>query len=154
MPSAVSRDVFQRSNLTPPLNSFLWFTDNFFATRGIYKWCILVSQSNLFNGKRHNYFFRHHSKLPLTLQFSNSCNRRQETVSIPQLSPPQSLPLGNSIQIKKSSNRKMESAGRTLSSVLSPQPPYNTKKPLWRRCLNIVLNNKTRPLVFGIQSML
>ena len=59
-----------------------------------------------------------------------------------------------SIQIKKSSNRKMESAGRTLSSVLSPQPPYNTKKPLWSRCLNIVLNNKTRPLVFGIQSML
>ena len=54
---------------------------------------------------------------------------------MPQLSPPQSLPLGNSIQIKKkkSSNRKIESAGWTLSSVLSPKPPYNTKKPLWRR---------------------
>ena len=51
---------------------------------------------------------------------------------MPQLSPPQSLPLGNTIQIKKSSNRKIESAWRTLSSVLSPQPPYNTKKPLWR----------------------
>ena len=148
--------MFSKASI-PPLNSFLWFTDNFFATRGIYKWCILVSQGNrrnMFKDERRNYFFRHHSKLPLTLQFSNSCNRRQETVSIPQLSPPQSLPLCNSIQIKKSSNRKMESAGRTLSSVLSPQPPYNTKNPLWRRCLNIVLNNKARPLVFGIQSML
>ena len=52
---------------------------------------------------------------------------------MPQLSAPQSLPLGNSIQIKNGSNRKIESAGRTLSSVLSPQPPYNTKKLLWRR---------------------
>ena len=32
----------------PPLNSFLWFTDNFFATSGINKWFILVSQDNLF----------------------------------------------------------------------------------------------------------
>ena len=84
---------------------------------------------NLFKDERRNYFFHHHSKLPLTLQFSNCCNGRQETVSMPQLSPPQSLPLGNSIQIKKSSKRWADS----LSSVLSPQPPYNTKKPLWGR---------------------
>ena len=32
----------------PPLNSLLWFTDNFFATSGIYKWFILVSPGNLF----------------------------------------------------------------------------------------------------------
>ena len=77
---------------------------------------------------------------------------------MPQFSPPQSLPLGISIQIiikkKTSSNRKIESAGRTLSSVRSPPPLYNTKKPLWRREMpNIVLNNKTRPLGFGIQLM-
>ena len=65
--------MFSKASI-PPLNSFLWFTDNFFATRGIYKWCILVSQGNLFKDKRPNYFFRHHSKLPLTLQFSN-CKR-------------------------------------------------------------------------------
>ena len=66
MPSLVSRDVFQSFNLT--VEFIFWFTDNFFASRGIYKWCILVSQGNLFKDKRHNYLFRHHSKLPLTLQ--------------------------------------------------------------------------------------
>ena len=30
------------------LNLFLWFTNNFFATGGIYKWFIVVSQGNLF----------------------------------------------------------------------------------------------------------
>ena len=143
--------MFSKASI-PPLNSFLWFTDNFFATRCIYKWCLLVSQGYPFKDKRHS-FFRHHSKLPLTLRFSNCSNRRQETVSMPQLSPPQSLSLGNSIPLKKKQSKNRERAAEALFFFLPSLP--TTHRVFWggERCRNIVLNNKTRPLVFEIQSM-
>ena len=56
-------------------------------------------------------------------------------------------------QLKKKQSKNRERAAEALFFFLPSLP--TTHRVFWggERCRNIVLNNKTRPLVFGIQSM-
>ena len=145
--------MFSKVSISP-LNSFLWFTDDFFATRGFtsdVSWCLGVICSKIKDETTSfalilNYFCPYSSQVVATdgrkqFQYLNSLLRRACHCYFywPGYYYPR-------IENKKS-------WADDLCFFLPSLPTTQRSLCGGERCLNIALNNKSRPLGFGIQSI-